>query len=646
MAQQHHLLDETTTMPVEIRHRYKFDFSGSSEGGSKHPENLDRFGSFPEKRSYFATAKGKLFLMADAKVHTPEFNASQMAIETIQQNYFSYPSEDIAFCLQRAFDIANRKIYQHAQTNSLDRKVGTTCSALVLTDKYAYIAHVGDSRIFRVSFRKTELLTSEHTRVIEMMSRNEDGLVTVGGKPPYKTRTALTRALGVKLGVKVDVAKVPVSRDEYFVLCSDGLKSLDDNDIRNVVLSSSPNHACRRLIDMARARGGTDSATVQIIKIYQEFENQQDQSKQIETYAHVATPPVERSNLIPGVLLFGMIILFGMLYRDSITTKLPEVVEKLNPVTHYMEVNKPAPAVKAPDDLEKGFAFLDEGELSQAQTYFQRVLATDKGNQAALRGIEIIAARHEQTANLYFSKGSWASALSYYKQASFLKPNDRQLKIQIGKCQNKLAVIKSEQRNSQRLALKQQNDEVNGSLISRTPVLGQQEATNWIAPGLDTGVDYKFSGNRVVLYDNLRAKRVFGAGKLGRSEVEVTITPFSNGSTKRFGLIFGHQEEQGRKYQKYYLFTLQLNGEYTVQNNASAGTTFIEANKVKAALKSGEPITVRLKFGNNLAICYVNGISIDMVELDRAAEGGIGFFADPNTHVEFSGLRITPTSID
>ena len=374
MAEQHYLEDEATTMPVEIRHKYKFDFSGSSEGGSRHPENLDSFGSFPEKRSYFATAKGKLFLIADAKKHNDAFSAGQMAIDSIQENYFSYPSEDIAFCLQRAFDIANRKIYQHAQTNSLDRKIGATCSALVLTDKYAYIAHVGDCRIFRVSFRKTEQLTSEHTRVIEMMSRDNEGMVNVGGKPPYKNRTALTRALGVKLGVKVDVSKVPVSRDEYFVLCSDGLKSVDSEDIRNIVLSSSPNHACRRLIDMARDRGADDSATVQIIKIYQEFENQTEQSKQIETYAHVATPAVERGNLIPGILLFVLIVLFGMLYRDSITTKFPEVVEKLNPVTHYMEVTKPAPVVKTPGDLEKGFAFLDEGELSQALTYFQRVL--------------------------------------------------------------------------------------------------------------------------------------------------------------------------------------------------------------------------------------------------------------------------------
>ena len=269
----------------------------------------------------------------------------------------------------------------------------------------------------------------------------------------------------------------------------------------------------------------------------------------------------------------------------------------------------------------------------------------DADNQAASRGIEIIAARHEQTANLYFSKGSWASALSYYKQASFLKPNDRQLKIQIGKCQNKLAVLNAEKRNAQQLALRQNQARANestGSIVSKTPLLGEQGSPEWVTPGLDAGVDYEITGDRIQVFDNLRAKRIFGSGKLGRSEIEVMITPQSAGSTQRYGVIFGHQVERNRKFQRYYLFTLQMNGEYTVQNITEAGTTFIEADKVKTELKTGQPITVRLKFGNNLAICYVNGISIDMVELDRSAEGGIGFFADPNTRVEFANLKIAP----
>ena len=260
-------------MSLQLKDRFKIDFATVSVQGIKRRSNNDSYGKFPEENTSLAIQKGQLFVVADSKSGNPGGrDAGKMSVRIVKENYFTYPSEDIEFCLQRAFDTANRHIYQYAQANNLHRKIGATCSALVLTDKFAYVAHIGDCRVYRISVRKIEQLTQDHTRVLEMLPRQQ---TRPEEAPKTARRPVLTRALGIKLGIKVDtVNKVPIHRDEYFLLCTDGLSHVPQEEIQNIVLSSSPQQACKKLAALARQAGGRDDVTIQIVKVYNHFTEQ------------------------------------------------------------------------------------------------------------------------------------------------------------------------------------------------------------------------------------------------------------------------------------------------------------------------------------------------------------------------------------
>jgi protein phosphatase len=173
--------------------------------------------------------------------------------------------DPITSALSRAFTLANTLIRQATDDNPALLHMGTTMTALLLREKAAYLAHIGDSRAYRLRAGVLTQVTEDHTVIAEQM---RTGLLTheQAQKSPY--RHVITRALGIDPELMVDHQVLETRPDDTVLLCTDGLtEMLDDETIRRILEDASPQDAAERLVREANDRGGVDNITVVVIQI-------------------------------------------------------------------------------------------------------------------------------------------------------------------------------------------------------------------------------------------------------------------------------------------------------------------------------------------------------------------------------------------
>ncbi len=169
--------------------------------------------------------------------------------------------------LLKSIRLANRAIYNRASTNTEQHGMGTTVVALAFENDLLSIAHVGDSRAYRIEKDKLFPLTMDHSWIAEIQkSQNisEEEASSVVGK------NVITRALGVRDTVEVDYSLIKVKPGEKFLLCSDGLCGYADDDeiFENVRDNINDNEKIvDNLIQMANDRGGADNVTIIVAEV-------------------------------------------------------------------------------------------------------------------------------------------------------------------------------------------------------------------------------------------------------------------------------------------------------------------------------------------------------------------------------------------
>ncbi len=240
-------------------------YSQLSDIGLLRTDNQDSCGKFPENSDDLYSKDGQLFIVADGMGgHRGGQQASSMAVSNIAKFYFDHPEMEIPSRLQQAFQETNQKILQFAQGNAEFHGMGTTCTCLALKGDRAYIAHVGDSRAYRIHHSGIEQLTRDHSQVAELQRQ---GILTEKEARQHPQRNLLNRALGARPEVEVDTSELTIQAGDYFLLCSDGLAKVEDEALQEVVLSNAPEKACQKLVQLANNLGGEDNITVQIIRI-------------------------------------------------------------------------------------------------------------------------------------------------------------------------------------------------------------------------------------------------------------------------------------------------------------------------------------------------------------------------------------------
>ena len=164
--------------------------------------------------------------------------------------------------LRETIEAANREIHHLAHENPSLAGMGTTITAAVVdaADEEVCIGHVGDSRAYRLRGGKVERLTRDHSLVEEMRRK---GQITDAQAEDHPQRSIITRALGPEPEVEVDIQTVPAAPGDVFLLCSDGLTTMLDEERIGLVLAgaSSMKEAVSSLVDQANRAGGRDNIT-------------------------------------------------------------------------------------------------------------------------------------------------------------------------------------------------------------------------------------------------------------------------------------------------------------------------------------------------------------------------------------------------
>lgn len=161
----------------------------------------------------------------------------------------------------------NLAIYKTAQTDSKYNGMGTTIVLMMFHQDRATVAHVGDSRLYRLRQGRLELMTHDHSLLQEQV---EMGLISSEDAKVSHNRNLVSRALGVSPEIKVEISEHRVQPNDIFLLCSDGLNDMvDDSDIELALRELQANLplTARQLIQMAIDNGGHDNVSVLIARV-------------------------------------------------------------------------------------------------------------------------------------------------------------------------------------------------------------------------------------------------------------------------------------------------------------------------------------------------------------------------------------------
>jgi protein phosphatase len=244
---------------------------GSTDTGRSRPLNEDAF-LMNDAACLYAVADG-------IGGHEGGEIASRIAIETLFEVMpdmlgdkartppvgFSEQAGQEISALRYALLLANKRIRDYGEHAHAIARMGTTLTALLFAKSSAFLAHIGDSRAYRMRERRLEQLSKDHSVVAEQ--------VRAGTLRPEQARTSsyrhvITRALGVEETIAPEITSVPLLKNDIFLLCTDGLTEMvSDGDIERILSDSAPRTAVGSLIDMANQAGGADNITAVVVHV-------------------------------------------------------------------------------------------------------------------------------------------------------------------------------------------------------------------------------------------------------------------------------------------------------------------------------------------------------------------------------------------
>jgi|GEM_PF-327017 len=621
-----------------------FTYFGQSDVGLQRSENQDAFGKYPEETNRLWFKKGQLFIVADGMGgHQRGREASDLAVRTIC-DYIENSTDPIPLNLKRAFEAANTAIHTRSEESLETGIMGTTCVALLLTEHNPYIAHVGDSRIYRVNEEGIEQLTEDHSKVAEML---REGILTEKEAAEHPSKSVLSRALGVKSSVEVDIrTDIPLQSGNHYVLCSDGLSAVEPKTIQEIVLSNPPREACQRLIDLANEAGGHDNVTVQVIKVYVRKRQDLKSSKTKRTSA--ATKIGAWSIGLILVVIAGLLfyLSFGRPTQKNAVTSSKDVKEaRAGSSTNLSSTEL---------QLQQAQSYFDAGQLDSALTIYQYILSQDPMHMEALRGIRGISDQYRRQGDLSLKTGKAKHALDMYERAAALQPANEELKqlIILAKSQlNKPSgrTGKMQERATSHNAPQKIKESNNTTDASKGAGAGKSESTTGSLPIGPLDAEWQFPNltrsaitidqTKLVFSDDSKIKKGLYPKDMEDVDLEVAIKILGK-KTGRVGIILGyHQKDQ---HESFYLFTTKDKSHFSLSR--------VESTQEKTLLKLQDNtpndtkdnlLRIKVKVLGPWIMMYHNGKLLNGWLGENIIDGKIGVYAAANIPVEFSQFQIS-----
>ena len=235
----------------------KIEFGFATDSGRVRNNNEDAVYCEPGD-SIRAQDRGWLCIVADGMGGQAAGDvASTLAVRTVAETYYASSGSD---ALAQAVQEANRAVYTAGQQRPEHRGMGTTLTCAIIAGTSIKVAHVGDSRAYLIRGGQTRRLTRDHSWVAELVRA---GALTDEQSKIYRYHNLLSRALGRKPDVEVDIEEYDLAPGDRIILCSDGLSNLvGDSEIAQAVTLQSAQLAADSLLKLANDRGGEDNISV------------------------------------------------------------------------------------------------------------------------------------------------------------------------------------------------------------------------------------------------------------------------------------------------------------------------------------------------------------------------------------------------
>ena len=207
-----------------------------------------------------------LFVVADGMGgHKAGDFASSYAVEVLLSTIREDENSNPVKIIRAAIENANTQLLREASDNETMSGMGTTMVLVTIVGHYAYVANVGDSRLYLIDENKISQITKDHSLVEEMVRMGE---ISRDDARNHPDKNIITRALGAGRDVDVDFFDIRLTPGDILLLCSDGLSNMvPDEDIRQVIRTSETlEETGRRLVSMANDNGGRDNIAVVLVE--------------------------------------------------------------------------------------------------------------------------------------------------------------------------------------------------------------------------------------------------------------------------------------------------------------------------------------------------------------------------------------------
>lgn len=206
-----------------------------------------------------------LFVVADGMGgHNAGDFASSFAVQTLVRTILEDENQNPIKIIRHAVEEANCKVLEESKLHAEMSGMGTTMVLVTIIDDYAYVANVGDSRLYLIEDQILQI-TKDHSLVQEMVRR---GLITKEEAKEHPDKNIITRVLGIGPEIEVDFFDIHLKENSVLLLCSDGLSNMvSDEDIWRIVSTSREmKEAGMRLVSLANENGGKDNIAVVLVQ--------------------------------------------------------------------------------------------------------------------------------------------------------------------------------------------------------------------------------------------------------------------------------------------------------------------------------------------------------------------------------------------
>ncbi len=255
--------------------RAGIEVSTQSDIGCQRTNNEDSFGYWEPEDDQQFLRKGRLAVVADGMGgYEGGQEASRLAVETLVTRYRDFGGDDPQQALVEALQAAHEEVRQYSFAHPELRGMGTTCTAAAIVrgadgDAHdaLYYVHVGDTRLYLIRDGQITRVTRDHSYVGRLV---ESGIISPEEAESHPQRNILTAALGTNPDLVMDSPghPEPLRAEDVLLICSDGLwGQVHDAEILEAVENNPAEQAGRKLIDLARERGGPDNITVEILRL-------------------------------------------------------------------------------------------------------------------------------------------------------------------------------------------------------------------------------------------------------------------------------------------------------------------------------------------------------------------------------------------